>query len=113
MLSQKSRAAESLQFKAMAGASRGLADSRFDYCMNSGIWLNKGMSAEQFCKQYAYQPLSLVAPNPAANVASQSKAASVGVQGLRAGMAPVSAPAFSMNPVLSKKVTAGRVKRSM
>lgn len=104
-----SSAAENIQIDAITGSAHSMNSARYQYCVNSGIWMNRGMSMEQFCKSYAFHPESMASVNaPGQKNVSRSMASSVNSK----GMAPVtSQQPFAQNPAGVKKAMMGRVQR--
>ncbi len=101
--------AETVQIESLNSAARGLANARYEYCVNSGRWVNQGQSMEQFCKAYAFAPQSL-ASSSVRGLANVSRVASSGLSA-KGSVPQVQQQPFAQNPMALRKGLSGRVQR--
>lgn len=103
--------AETVQIESISAAARNLANARYEYCINSGTWMNRGQSMEQFCKAYAFAPESLASKaSPGLKNVSRVAASSIGAKG---AVPMVQQQPFAQNPAGLRRAYQGRVQRSM
>ncbi len=100
--------AETVQIESLNSAARGLANSRYEWCI-SGRWVNQGQSMEQFCKAYAFSPESL-ASGSVRGLANVSRVASSGISA-KGSVPQVQQQPFALNPMALRKGLSGRVQR--
>lgn len=103
--------AETVQIESINTAARGLANARFEFCMNSGRFINQGQDPHKFCTAYAYSPESL-SSNTQRGLVNVSRK-SMSTVSAKGSVPEVQQSAFSQNPRALQRAMLGRVQRTM